>query len=529
MKNGFLARMEQLKKNLEAVRRSFPANEIVVSDDNNINDEDDHDSHHDQPDLAYNKAMWEDDEDEDEYDDGRLNKSDEIAVKPTKAKKEPKQKAEPKIKMVNKPMSILKEHEADRKFITGTITKKFSNLKAQFEQHLKDGSGDEALLAKVKKYKPELRLDAKKKLYVHLGDRSSAFTDILDETFNEHGPKFHPKIGVDNSKLENQAIATWSIPEKDFCPGAGDCISDCYVGHGPMGWTGPAISRWINAYSAKNDHFVPTMNKLLSQFHKGKEVIQKDFDNIKEVRHKVDRVTKEPKYKKGKPVMETIYHDKLDDKGNPIKHKWDHFRIHDSGDFHDDDYTEKWGNIIKDNPKIKFYAYSKTLNVAKKSKFKNTEKSYRMLNAMHENNAGNFNLRQSLGGVHDADIDPNKPHAVIFPDHEARKLAGYDDISAYDKGSSDREMVKGGLVFHSPSSKPFNFRKHLSRSPRLKELLSHVLEDYENRMKQNEGKKKPVKKRSKVVENEDGDEDLAASEVGSLIKSLLTKINAKAN
>ena len=35
------------------------------------------------------------------------------------------------------------------------------------------------------------------------------------------------------------------------------------------------------------------------------------------------------------------------------------FRIHESGDFYSQAYINKWATIVKNNPKIKFYGYSK--------------------------------------------------------------------------------------------------------------------------------------------------------------------------
>ena len=44
-----------------------------------------------------------------------------------------------------------------------------------------------------------------------------------------------------------------------------------------------------------------------------------------------------------------------------INKKHEYFRIHSSGDFYCQDYVDKWVTIIKDFPRVKFYAYTKRI------------------------------------------------------------------------------------------------------------------------------------------------------------------------
>jgi len=45
------------------------------------------------------------------------------------------------------------------------------------------------------------------------------------------------------------------------------------------------------------------------------------------------------------------------------KHKPNYFRIHESGDFYNQEYLEKWFKIIKDYPDIKFLVYTQMYNL----------------------------------------------------------------------------------------------------------------------------------------------------------------------
>jgi hypothetical protein len=107
-------------------------------------------------------------------------------------------------------------------------------------------------------------------------------------------------------------------------------------------------------------------------------------------------------------------------------------RVHDSGDFYNQEYIDKWHQIASQNPDKKFYAYTKSLDLDWKK--------------LH--NLPNFHVIQSVGGQHDKDIDPNLPHAYVFPDSQSMKAAGYEDASDSDSKASDGAH-KNGIVLHS--------------------------------------------------------------------------------
>ena len=86
----------------------------------------------------------------------------------------------------------------------------------------------------------------------------------------------------------------------------------------------------------------------------------------------------------------------------------DKFRIHESGDFYHPLYLESWLNVAKLNKDIKFYCYSKSLNL--------------FLEVLLPNN---FYMVASYGGRYDHLIDLGyfpKYSKVVFSEDEAKKL-----------------------------------------------------------------------------------------------------------
>lgn len=83
--------------------------------------------------------------------------------------------------------------------------------------------------------------------------------------------------------------------------------------------------------------------------------------------------------------LEAALKDNFEDKiANEIsKSKANTFRIHSSGDFFSQDYIDKWTNIIKKHPSIKFYAYTKS-------------KGYKDLDFKKIEKLKNFNLIDSM-------------------------------------------------------------------------------------------------------------------------------------
>ena len=114
------------------------------------------------------------------------------------------------------------------------------------------------------------------------------------------------------------------------------------------------------------------------------------------------------------------------------KKKPTHIRIHDSGDFYSIKYLLKWVNIALDNPKVIFYAYTKSIQFFKGC----------------INIPENMKIIFSEGSKTDELINARKDrHARIFNNIQDLNAAGYVDASANDlQAITDNKKV--GLIFH---------------------------------------------------------------------------------
>jgi hypothetical protein len=87
-------------------------------------------------------------------------------------------------------------------------------------------------------------------------------------------------------------------------------------------------------------------------------------------------------------------------------------RIHDSGDFFSDAYTEAWLRIIAGAPHTTFYAYTKEIS--------------RWAQLIAPRAPANSRWILSYGGTEDALIDPLRDRvADVFPDEESLSIAGF--------------------------------------------------------------------------------------------------------
>ena len=92
-------------------------------------------------------------------------------------------------------------------------------------------------------------------------------------------------------------------------------------------------------------------------------------------------------------------------------------RIHDAGDWYSRDYRDKWLNIIRESPSIRFYTYTKSVPL-----FKEIDVQPRNLCVIF-----------SLGGTMDHLIDLDRDrHARIFDTHEELEQAGYTSANRND-------------------------------------------------------------------------------------------------
>lgn len=119
-------------------------------------------------------------------------------------------------------------------------------------------------------------------------------------------------------------------------------------------------------------------------------------------------------------------------------------RIHDSGDFYNQEYFNKWNLIAKALPLITFYAYTKTLDMT-----------------IWEGKADNLKITQSLGGKHDNLVNLAMPHSRIFADDEARINAGYVDGNVNDVPAIEG-IVNIGLVYHGQKNLTDSQKKYFA-------------------------------------------------------------------
>lgn len=122
-------------------------------------------------------------------------------------------------------------------------------------------------------------------------------------------------------------------------------------------------------------------------------------------------------------------------------------RIHDSGDFYNRKYLNKWLMIIGSYPNVHFYAYTKMVPLFRRVK------RYGLV-------PDNFTVIYSEGGQMDWQIDTETDrHARVFSSHEELLAAGYADATKNDLVAALGENNKIGLVYHGAKSKSWETNK----------------------------------------------------------------------
>ena len=203
-------------------------------------------------------------------------------------------------------------------------------------------------------------------------------------------------LGNGNTKLVKTAkefgvkIFNFSIPAgndkksgKITCPFAGSCLKLCYAKKGMyrFGNVERALTKRYEA--SKKADFVERINNELKKVKKGIQV---------------------------------------------------YVRIHDSGDFYSPTYFEKWLEIARLNPSVRFYAYTKSHSFIRGIELPE-----------------NVDLIFSLGSKNDELIDVEKErHSQIFKTSEDMAAAGYTDASYLDLNATKwfTTNKKIGLLIH---------------------------------------------------------------------------------
>ena len=113
-------------------------------------------------------------------------------------------------------------------------------------------------------------------------------------------------------------------------------------------------------------------------------------------------------------------------------------RVHDSGDYYSTDYLNKWLQIAKDNPEVKFYSYTNSISWVK------SLIEFDLI-------PSNFDFIFSDSGKESHLIDKELDrHTKIFGSEKALKKAKYKDSSKYDLYATKwyNKSNNVGLIFH---------------------------------------------------------------------------------
>lgn len=281
-------------------------------------------------------------------------------------------------------------------------------------------------------------------------DNHRVMRAVVEEEWRKNPARFIPRITVDNSKLQNEAIGAWTTPAVITCPGARDCKSFCFAKNDQIQYKNSLAKRFVNMYSRSNPEFANHIQSQLDSMKTKREVQVQDWN--KPIEWRTD--------KKGGKVASKYEPAKLE-AGQNIVRRWNTFRIHDSGDFDSPEYADQWRKIVESNPDTSFYAYTKSYS---------HPEIWARLKSMHDQ-LPNFKIIQSVGGE-DEKIDPTYPHAVIFENEDQINRAGYVPTHDYDSRAADKNLKDHGLViFGSAKRKYGSLKDHLKRAHGIRHKL----------------------------------------------------------
>ena len=196
-----------------------------------------------------------------------------------------------------------------------------------------------------------------------------------------------------NSKLKKTSeelsvrVFNFGIPAyksasgKLTCPMADECVAFCYAKKGAYIWKNVKPAFEFRYQLSKTDKFIAKINAEI--------------------------ILKEPEY----------------------------IRVHDSGDYYSKKYLNKWIDIAKANPDVKFYSYTNCIKMLKEAKLPK-----------------NYDVIFSSSGKQVDLIDKTKDrHSTIFKTKSELLDNGYVDASKIDLLSTkwfSRDNNKIGLIYH---------------------------------------------------------------------------------
>tara|TARA_R110002110_G_scaffold229893_2_gene445482 strand:+ start:412 stop:1248 length:837 start_codon:yes stop_codon:yes gene_type:complete len=206
--------------------------------------------------------------------------------------------------------------------------------------------------------------------------------------------EFSSQLGF---QLRGHNIASFNLPAGGYkldgfweaiCIGAAACLALCYAMQGSFTWASTQIPRVVN--------------------HQLLERLQGRY-RIAGMIHALDRMIKR------------------------LGPSYGLVRLHDSGDFYSQTYIDAWMQVIRMNPTIWFYLYTKSHHL------------------LPDDLPENLSVTKSFGGKHDDLIDTdNDPHARIFATVQELIDAGY--IDANDEVDGEIATILGrhkiGLAYH---------------------------------------------------------------------------------
>ena len=198
-------------------------------------------------------------------------------------------------------------------------------------------------------------------------------------TINSKLRRTGKQLGV---KVFNFGIPAYkSVTGKMTCPMADSCVEFCYARKGSYRWGNVKPAYEWRLEQTRRDDFVDIMNKEIAS-----------------------------------------------------KRQIDYVRIHDSGDFYAPKYLAKWVQIAKDNPTVRFYAYTNMVALFKRTIL-----------------PSNFDVIFSYSGKQKHMIDRTiDRHTRIFFSHEGLISSGYVNASKIDLYATKwfNKTNKIGLMYH---------------------------------------------------------------------------------
>lgn len=155
-------------------------------------------------------------------------------------------------------------------------------------------------------------------------------------------------ISKGNIKLSGNQFLIWNLPAQKTCPGCTKtCTSKCYAKKAERLYRGVLACREQNLTDSKQEIFV---SSLISE---------------------IQRMTKRKSYK--------------------------YFRIHESGDFYSQEYLDKWFEICRAFPDIRFLAFTKSFSLDFSQKPDNLQVIYSIWNDTKADNIPSNGLYSYAG------------------------------------------------------------------------------------------------------------------------------------